>query len=155
MEVGHLLRRDLILTQLAWLRVQGEISLLSWVLRGMSNMGTILVLEQGREKMVIPGSDMYKLPLEKGAGVFGMMETPSGHLAFEVDEHGVAIEDERSIWFTIPANPHCEEAPLLVKEAVDAEPAAVQPASSSAGAHVMSDARAYDVTGYQGHQLLH
>eukprot|EP00959_Pyramimonas_sp_CCMP1952_P436910 9148087-Pyramimonas_sp.AAC.1 len=36
-------------------------------LRSMSNMGTILTLEQGREKMIIPGSEMYKLLIGKGA----------------------------------------------------------------------------------------
>eukprot|EP00959_Pyramimonas_sp_CCMP1952_P377419 7905335-Pyramimonas_sp.AAC.1 len=40
----------------------------------------------GREKMIIPGSDMCKLLLGKGAGVLDLMKTPSGHLALGVDE---------------------------------------------------------------------
>eukprot|EP00959_Pyramimonas_sp_CCMP1952_P464447 9486625-Pyramimonas_sp.AAC.1 len=36
-------------------------------LRSMPNMGTILILEQGREKLIIPGFEMYKLPHGKGA----------------------------------------------------------------------------------------
>eukprot|EP00959_Pyramimonas_sp_CCMP1952_P191511 4004452-Pyramimonas_sp.AAC.1 len=45
--------------------------------------------------------------------------------------------------FTIAAKSQCEDAPLLVKEAAEAEPAAGQPASCSAGAPAMSDAYAY------------
>eukprot|EP00959_Pyramimonas_sp_CCMP1952_P379133 7941622-Pyramimonas_sp.AAC.1 len=63
--------------------------------------------------MVIPGSDMYKLLIGKGARVFDLMTTPSGHLALKVDEYGAAAEDKRSMSFTITANPHCEDAPLL------------------------------------------
>eukprot|EP00959_Pyramimonas_sp_CCMP1952_P450370 9429833-Pyramimonas_sp.AAC.1 len=37
----------------------------------MSNMRTILILEQGREK-IIPGSDRYKLLLGKGASVLDL-----------------------------------------------------------------------------------
>eukprot|EP00959_Pyramimonas_sp_CCMP1952_P099769 2086181-Pyramimonas_sp.AAC.1 len=68
------------------------------------------------------------------------MKTPSGHLAIKVDEYGVATEDNGSTAFTATANPHCEDTPPLVKEAADAEPAAGQPASSSAGAPAASDA---------------
>eukprot|EP00959_Pyramimonas_sp_CCMP1952_P146651 3069578-Pyramimonas_sp.AAC.1 len=71
------------------------------------------------------------------------MKTPSGHLALIVDECGAAAEDKGSMLFTITANPHSENAPLLVKEAADTEPAAGQPASSSAGTPGMSDAHAY------------
>eukprot|EP00959_Pyramimonas_sp_CCMP1952_P144666 3027726-Pyramimonas_sp.AAC.1 len=71
------------------------------------------------------------------------MKTPSGHLALKVDEYGAATEDKRSVSFTIMANSHCEDAPLLVKEAAGAEPAAGQPALYSAGTPAMSDARAY------------
>eukprot|EP00959_Pyramimonas_sp_CCMP1952_P115647 2417591-Pyramimonas_sp.AAC.1 len=35
-------------------------------LRSMSNLRTILILEQGHDKMIIPGSEMYKLLLGKG-----------------------------------------------------------------------------------------
>eukprot|EP00959_Pyramimonas_sp_CCMP1952_P034990 732498-Pyramimonas_sp.AAC.1 len=45
--------------------------------------------------------------------------------------------------FVFTANPHCEDAPLLVKEAADTEPVAGQPASSSAVTPAMSDARSY------------
>eukprot|EP00959_Pyramimonas_sp_CCMP1952_P346110 7249168-Pyramimonas_sp.AAC.1 len=78
--------------------------------------------------MAIPGSDMYKLLLGKGAGVVDLMDTPSGHLALKVDEYGAAAEDRRSMSFTSAARPHCEDTPLLVKEADDAEPVAGQPA---------------------------
>eukprot|EP00959_Pyramimonas_sp_CCMP1952_P008639 180628-Pyramimonas_sp.AAC.1 len=45
--------------------------------------------------------------------------------------------------FTIAANPQCEDAPLLVKEAAGAEPAAGQPAACSAGAPAIGGASAY------------
>eukprot|EP00959_Pyramimonas_sp_CCMP1952_P124557 2604557-Pyramimonas_sp.AAC.1 len=57
--------------------------------------------------------------------------------------------------FIITANPHCEDVPLLVKEAVDAEPTAGQPASSSAGKPATNDVYAYGVPGHHGHLLLH
>eukprot|EP00959_Pyramimonas_sp_CCMP1952_P275408 5756530-Pyramimonas_sp.AAC.1 len=60
----------------------------------MSNMRTILILEQGREKMSIPGSGMYKLLLGKGARVLDLMKTPSGHLALKVDGRGAATDDK-------------------------------------------------------------
>eukprot|EP00959_Pyramimonas_sp_CCMP1952_P386145 8093007-Pyramimonas_sp.AAC.1 len=49
--------------------------------------------------------------------------------------------------FTITSNPQCEDDPVLAKEASDPQPAA--------GAPAMSGAHTYDVTGYQGHQLVH
>eukprot|EP00959_Pyramimonas_sp_CCMP1952_P078707 1645347-Pyramimonas_sp.AAC.1 len=58
-------------------------------------MGAILILEQGREKMIIPGSEMYKLLFGKCARVLGLMETLSGHLALKFDRYGAAIEDKR------------------------------------------------------------
>eukprot|EP00959_Pyramimonas_sp_CCMP1952_P372894 7808798-Pyramimonas_sp.AAC.1 len=70
------------------------------------------------------------------------MKAPSGHLALKVEECGAATEDKRSISFTITANPRCEDAPLLVKEAPDTKPVARQPASSSAGTPSMSDVHA-------------
>eukprot|EP00959_Pyramimonas_sp_CCMP1952_P101572 2125083-Pyramimonas_sp.AAC.1 len=85
--------------------------------------------------------------MEKGARVLDLMKTPSGHLALKVDEYGAATEDKGSMSFTISASPQCEDDPLLVKEAYDPQPAA--------GAPAMIDARTYDVTGYQGHQLVH
>eukprot|EP00959_Pyramimonas_sp_CCMP1952_P383654 8040144-Pyramimonas_sp.AAC.2 len=63
--------------------------------------------------MIIPGSDMYKLLLGKGARVLDLMKTPPGHLALKVDEYGAATEDKRSMPFTISANPQCEDDPLL------------------------------------------
>eukprot|EP00959_Pyramimonas_sp_CCMP1952_P466784 9490540-Pyramimonas_sp.AAC.1 len=36
-------------------------------LRSASNMGAILILKQGREKMIIPGVEMHRAPLGKGA----------------------------------------------------------------------------------------
>eukprot|EP00959_Pyramimonas_sp_CCMP1952_P321424 6726053-Pyramimonas_sp.AAC.1 len=105
-------------------------------------MGAVLILEQGREKMVNPGSGMYMLLLGKGARVLDLIKTPPGQLAIMVDEYGVAAEDNGSTACTVTANPHCEDTPLLVKEAADAEPTAVQPASSSAGAPATSDAHA-------------
>eukprot|EP00959_Pyramimonas_sp_CCMP1952_P051594 1078232-Pyramimonas_sp.AAC.2 len=74
-------------------------------------MRAILILEQGREKMIIPGSEMYKLLLGKGARVFDLMETPSGHLAIKFDERGAEAEDKGSLAFTKTANPHSEDAP--------------------------------------------
>eukprot|EP00959_Pyramimonas_sp_CCMP1952_P050924 1063823-Pyramimonas_sp.AAC.1 len=63
--------------------------------------------------MIIPGSDMYKLLLRKGARVLDLMKTPSGHLALKVDEYGAATEDKGPLSFTITANPHCEDDPFL------------------------------------------
>eukprot|EP00959_Pyramimonas_sp_CCMP1952_P017713 375614-Pyramimonas_sp.AAC.1 len=37
--------------------------------------------------MVIPGVEMYKVLLGKGARVLDPMKTPSGHLALEADEY--------------------------------------------------------------------
>eukprot|EP00959_Pyramimonas_sp_CCMP1952_P109346 2287229-Pyramimonas_sp.AAC.1 len=110
-------------------------------------MRTILILEQGRETMIIPGSEMYKLLLGKGARVLDLMKTPPGHLALKVDEYGAAAEDKEAVSFTITANPQREDDPLLVKEASDPDPVAGTPAAS--------DAHAYDVTEYQGHPLFH
>eukprot|EP00959_Pyramimonas_sp_CCMP1952_P354114 7419086-Pyramimonas_sp.AAC.1 len=96
--------------------------------------------------MIIPGSEMYKVLLGKVARVFYLTKTPPGHPAIKVDEYGVAAEDNGSTAFTITANLHREDAPLLVKEAADAGPTARQPASSSAGAPATSDAHAYMVS---------
>eukprot|EP00959_Pyramimonas_sp_CCMP1952_P067776 1414596-Pyramimonas_sp.AAC.1 len=85
----------------------------------MSSMRAILSLEQGHEKMIVPGADMHRLLLGKGAGVLDLMKTPSGRLAIKVDEHGVATEDNGSTAFTVAANPVCEEAPVLVEEVAD------------------------------------
>eukprot|EP00959_Pyramimonas_sp_CCMP1952_P152318 3186712-Pyramimonas_sp.AAC.1 len=74
--------------------------------------------------MAIPGSDMHELLLGKGAGALDSMKTPSGHLALKVDEFGTATEDKRSMSVIIAADPRCEDAPLLVEEAADAEPVA-------------------------------
>eukprot|EP00959_Pyramimonas_sp_CCMP1952_P265465 5550895-Pyramimonas_sp.AAC.1 len=106
----------------------------------MSNMRAVLILEQGHEKVIIPGSEMYRLFLGKGARVCNLMKTPSGHWATQVDEYGVATEDNGSTAFTVTANPLCEDTPLLVKEVADVEPTAGQPASSSAGALAIGDA---------------
>eukprot|EP00959_Pyramimonas_sp_CCMP1952_P191108 3996229-Pyramimonas_sp.AAC.1 len=85
----------------------------------MSNMRTVLILEQGREKMIIPGVEMHKALLGKGARALGLMKMPPGHLALKADEYETAAEDQGSMSVTITANPQCEEAPLLVKEASD------------------------------------
>eukprot|EP00959_Pyramimonas_sp_CCMP1952_P192362 4022293-Pyramimonas_sp.AAC.1 len=71
------------------------------------------------------------------------MQTPSGHLAIKVDEHGVATEANCSTAFTAAAHPQCEEIPMLIKEVADVEPTAGHPASSNAGAPATSDARKY------------
>eukprot|EP00959_Pyramimonas_sp_CCMP1952_P088740 1856790-Pyramimonas_sp.AAC.1 len=68
-------------------------------------MRAILILEQGREKMTIPGAEMYMILLGKSARVLDLMKTPSGHLAFKADEYGTATEDKGSMSFTITANP--------------------------------------------------
>eukprot|EP00959_Pyramimonas_sp_CCMP1952_P257757 5386176-Pyramimonas_sp.AAC.1 len=65
-------------------------------LRSMSNMRTIMILEQGHEEIIIPGLEMYKVLLGKGARVFDLMKTPSGHLALKVDEYEAATEDQGS-----------------------------------------------------------
>eukprot|EP00959_Pyramimonas_sp_CCMP1952_P411414 8621158-Pyramimonas_sp.AAC.1 len=83
------------------------------VMRSMSNIRTILILEQGHEKMTIPGSDMYKPLPGKGARVLDLMITPFGHLALKVDECGAANEDNISMSLTITANPQRGDAPLL------------------------------------------
>eukprot|EP00959_Pyramimonas_sp_CCMP1952_P288958 6043357-Pyramimonas_sp.AAC.1 len=62
----------------------------------MSNMRTILFLEQGHEKMVIPGVEMHKVLLGKGARVLDLMKTPSEHLALKADEYEKATEDQGS-----------------------------------------------------------
>eukprot|EP00959_Pyramimonas_sp_CCMP1952_P066384 1385996-Pyramimonas_sp.AAC.1 len=72
---------------------------------------------------------MHELLRGKGARAFDLMKAPSGHLAIKVDECRAATEDK--------------DAPLLVKEAADAEPTAGQCASSGAGAPATSDAHAY------------
>eukprot|EP00959_Pyramimonas_sp_CCMP1952_P429276 8990839-Pyramimonas_sp.AAC.1 len=92
--------------------------------------------------MVIPGPEMHELLLGKGASALGSMKTPSGHLALKVDECGAATEDKGSMSLIITTNPHCEDAPLVVEEAADAELVAGRPASSSAGAPAMSDSHA-------------
>eukprot|EP00959_Pyramimonas_sp_CCMP1952_P428341 8971650-Pyramimonas_sp.AAC.1 len=58
----------------------------------MATMRAILIIEQGHENMVIPGTDMHGLLLGQGARVLDRMERPSGHLAIKVDEYGVATE---------------------------------------------------------------
>eukprot|EP00959_Pyramimonas_sp_CCMP1952_P122611 2563315-Pyramimonas_sp.AAC.1 len=60
-------------------------------------MRTILILEQRHERMIIPGSEMYKRLLGKEARVLDVMKTPSGHLALKVDECGAATEDKGSM----------------------------------------------------------
>eukprot|EP00959_Pyramimonas_sp_CCMP1952_P036990 774134-Pyramimonas_sp.AAC.1 len=94
----------------------------------MFNARAILILEQGHEKTIIPGAEMHKTLLGKGARVFDLVKTPSGHLALKVDEYGTATEDEESMSLTITASPQCEDDPLLVKEAPGPEPAAGTPA---------------------------
>eukprot|EP00959_Pyramimonas_sp_CCMP1952_P002758 56942-Pyramimonas_sp.AAC.1 len=63
----------------------------------MSNVGAIVILEQGHEKMITPGAEMFKILFGKGARVFDLMKTPAGHLALQADEHGTATEDEGSM----------------------------------------------------------
>eukprot|EP00959_Pyramimonas_sp_CCMP1952_P360949 7559447-Pyramimonas_sp.AAC.1 len=41
-------------------------------LRGAVNARAILILEKGNEKMVIPGADMHRLRVGKGAGVIDL-----------------------------------------------------------------------------------
>eukprot|EP00959_Pyramimonas_sp_CCMP1952_P461050 9480943-Pyramimonas_sp.AAC.1 len=103
-------------------------------LRSMSNMGAILILEQGHEKMIIPGAEMYNILLGRGAGVFDLMKTPSGHLALKADENGAATEDQGSMSFIIAANPQRE----VFKETSDPEPIARTPAVNDAHACMMS-----------------
>eukprot|EP00959_Pyramimonas_sp_CCMP1952_P168298 3516944-Pyramimonas_sp.AAC.1 len=88
--------------------------------------------------MIIPGVEMYKALFGKGASVLDLMKTPSGHLAPKADEYEMATEDQGSMWFTITANPQCEEAPLLVDEASDPVPIAGTPAVNDAHADMMS-----------------
>eukprot|EP00959_Pyramimonas_sp_CCMP1952_P381816 8000923-Pyramimonas_sp.AAC.1 len=66
---------------------------------------------------------------EKGARALDLMKTPAWHLALKADEYETATEDQGSMSFTITANPQCEEAPLLAKEASDPEPNAGTPAA--------------------------
>eukprot|EP00959_Pyramimonas_sp_CCMP1952_P304998 6383180-Pyramimonas_sp.AAC.1 len=61
-------------------------------LKGMANMRAALILEQGHEKIVIPGTDMHRLSLGKGARALDLIKAPSGHLAIKVDECGVTAE---------------------------------------------------------------
>eukprot|EP00959_Pyramimonas_sp_CCMP1952_P283201 5919849-Pyramimonas_sp.AAC.1 len=76
-------------------------------------MRTILILEQGHEKMIIPGAEMYRIPCGKDARVLDLMKTLSGHLALKAEEYGTPTEDKASMSFTITANPQCEDDPLL------------------------------------------
>eukprot|EP00959_Pyramimonas_sp_CCMP1952_P436487 9140026-Pyramimonas_sp.AAC.1 len=101
-------------------------------------MMTILILEQGHANLNMPGSEMRKLLLGKGAGVLGQMKTSSGHVALKVDEYGATTEDTGSMSFTIADNPQCEDDPLLVKEASGPEPAVVTPAMSDAHTYMVS-----------------
>eukprot|EP00959_Pyramimonas_sp_CCMP1952_P118562 2478892-Pyramimonas_sp.AAC.1 len=73
-----------------------------------------------------------------------LVRTPSGHLAIKVDECDVATEADGARAFTIAANPRCERTPLrhVIKDIVDTEPIAGQPASSSAGLVAPVDAHA-------------
>eukprot|EP00959_Pyramimonas_sp_CCMP1952_P063562 1328344-Pyramimonas_sp.AAC.1 len=66
----------------------------------MSNMRAVLILEQGHEKMIIPGSEKHRLLLGKGARVLDLMKTPSGHLAIDRRAWGRATEDNGSTAFT-------------------------------------------------------
>eukprot|EP00959_Pyramimonas_sp_CCMP1952_P247390 5171341-Pyramimonas_sp.AAC.1 len=118
-------------------------------------MRAILILEQGHEKMIIPGTDMCRLLLGKGARVLDLAKTPPGHLAVKVDEYGVATEANGSTAFTVTVNLQCEETPVLIKEAPDVEPTVGQPAPSDAGAPAPNDAHTYDVPEHKGHQSLH
>eukprot|EP00959_Pyramimonas_sp_CCMP1952_P405174 8491946-Pyramimonas_sp.AAC.1 len=59
----------------------------------MSNIRAILILEQGREKFIIPGVEMYKVLPGRGARVLDLMKTPSGHLALKADGCEMAAED--------------------------------------------------------------
>eukprot|EP00959_Pyramimonas_sp_CCMP1952_P239761 5010480-Pyramimonas_sp.AAC.1 len=58
-------------------------------------MKTILSLEQGHEKMIIPGSDLHRLPLGKGSRELDLMMAPPAHLALKDDECGAGTEDKR------------------------------------------------------------
>eukprot|EP00959_Pyramimonas_sp_CCMP1952_P440144 9214792-Pyramimonas_sp.AAC.1 len=90
-------------------------------------MGTFLILEQEREKMIIPGSEMYAL----------FLGAPSGHLAIKVDECGVATEDNGPVAFIITANPRCEETVLLAKRQLmqSQQQGSLHRASATSGAH--------------------
>eukprot|EP00959_Pyramimonas_sp_CCMP1952_P047720 996183-Pyramimonas_sp.AAC.1 len=88
----------------------------------MSNMRTILILEQGHQNMITPGVETRKALLGKGARALDLMTTPSGHLALKANECETAAGDQGPMSLTITAIPQCEEAPLLVKEASDPEP---------------------------------
>eukprot|EP00959_Pyramimonas_sp_CCMP1952_P004343 91305-Pyramimonas_sp.AAC.1 len=104
----------------------------------MPNMWAILTQEQGREKVIIPGSEMYKILFGKGARALDLTKTPAGHLALKVGECGAAAEDKGSMSFTSAANPQCEDDPLLVRGVSDPEPAAGAPAVGDAHAYTMS-----------------
>eukprot|EP00959_Pyramimonas_sp_CCMP1952_P087268 1825766-Pyramimonas_sp.AAC.1 len=104
----------------------------------MSNMRAILILEQGREKVINPGVEMHKVLVGEGARILNRRKTPSGHLAFEAGEYEMATEDQGSMSFIITASPQCEEAPLFVKEVSDPEPISGAPAVNDAHAYMMS-----------------
>eukprot|EP00959_Pyramimonas_sp_CCMP1952_P059317 1238823-Pyramimonas_sp.AAC.1 len=55
--------------QPTWLKAEGSGENIPAILRlrSMSNMRTILILSQGHEKMIIPGSEMHRPFLGKGA----------------------------------------------------------------------------------------
>eukprot|EP00959_Pyramimonas_sp_CCMP1952_P034342 719816-Pyramimonas_sp.AAC.1 len=88
--------------------------------------------------MIIPGAEIYKVLLGRGARIFDRMKTPPGRLALKADEHEMATEDQGLMSFTTAANPQREEAPLLVAEASDPEPIAGAPAVNDARACMMS-----------------
>eukprot|EP00959_Pyramimonas_sp_CCMP1952_P067449 1407866-Pyramimonas_sp.AAC.1 len=62
-------------------------------------MRAILILGQGREQTITPGSEMYRLLRGECARVFDLMKTLPGLLAIKIHECGVAAEDNGSTAF--------------------------------------------------------
>eukprot|EP00959_Pyramimonas_sp_CCMP1952_P341947 7163133-Pyramimonas_sp.AAC.1 len=81
---------------------------------------------------------MYNVLLGKGARALRLMKTLSGHLVPKADECETATGGQGPMFFATTANPQCEEAPLLAKEASDPGPTAGAPAVRDAHAYMMS-----------------
>jgi len=99
--------------------------------RSMAKNRGILILEEGREKYILPGNATYKILLGKGARVVDLIKTPSGHLAMKVDAYAGASDQQSEKTFALNAT---EGQPHTLEEANAGQPAssAGQPASSSA-----------------------
>eukprot|EP00959_Pyramimonas_sp_CCMP1952_P272918 5705116-Pyramimonas_sp.AAC.1 len=116
-------------------------------LRSMSNMRAILILEQGHEKMIIPGVEMYKVLLGEGCRALDLMKTPSGHLALKVDEYETAAEGQWSMSFWHHAQSSARRSPVTRQ-------GSFLPRANCRDTCCARCPCIYDVARYEGHQLF-